>query len=282
MDPDSEAGQYASKIIQTTLISLLFTACQDYETEKTRLVQHAKISLPDSAKVKRESTVKKKKKKTIFLTFDDGPNKGTQNVLDIVKEEDLKVTFFIIGEHVYGSAAQRATYDSLLHCDHIEIANHSFTHAHNHFEKFYAVPDSAVKDFMRCADSLHLTARIIRTPGRNIWRTSTVSSTDIRTSASTADSLYKNGFTAVGWDLEWRFNNQLELLNTADEMIKKVDSVFSKGQTKTPDCLVILAHDQVYSDSGDSLELHGLMQKLKMKDEYDFDVISNYPGISKD
>ena len=118
---------------------------------------------------------------------------------------------------------------------------------------------------MRCADSLHLTSNIIRTPGRNIWRTANITSTDIDKSKAAADSLYKDGFTEVGWDLEWTFDEQLKLTNSSDEMLALVDSMFAKGKTKTPGNLVLLAHDQFYEDAYDSAELHQFIKKLKAK-----------------
>ena len=35
--------------------------------------------------------------KTVYLTFDDGPSEVTEAVLDILKEEEVKATFFVIG-----------------------------------------------------------------------------------------------------------------------------------------------------------------------------------------
>lgn len=35
--------------------------------------------------------------KTVFLTFDDGPSRNTGKVLDILKEYNIKATFFVIG-----------------------------------------------------------------------------------------------------------------------------------------------------------------------------------------
>ena len=138
-----------------------------------------------------------------------------------------------------------------------------------------------VKDFIRCDDSLHFTTNIVRTPGRNIWRTENIHSTDIKASAVTGDSLQQKGFTAIGWDLEWQFDNNLKLKTTSDEMLKEVDSAFSKNKMKTSDQLVLLAHDQAYASDEDSFELHDLVKKLKSSDKYDFDVISNYPDLHK-
>jgi peptidoglycan/xylan/chitin deacetylase (PgdA/CDA1 family) len=78
MDPDSEAVQTASQILRTSVITVVFTTCHYYKTETT--VSSAKLVLP--LKVTVHETVKKpavkKKAKTIYLTFDDGPNKGTK------------------------------------------------------------------------------------------------------------------------------------------------------------------------------------------------------------
>jgi peptidoglycan-N-acetylglucosamine deacetylase len=289
MDPDSAdacfpyklMGLVTSQMAKTTFVTVVFTACHYYEPDTKFKMFTVNAATPDTAVTKLHSPgAPKKKKKTIYLTFDDGPNKGTKNMMHIVQEEEIPVTLFIIGQHVYGSKEQNAVFDSLINCNLFEIANHSFTHAfQNKYAKFYQVPDSAVKDFKRCADSLHLTAKIIRTPGRNIWRTGQFSSTDISSSKAAADSLFANGFTITGWDLEWHFDANMQLTNTSDEMVMQVDSMFANAKTKTADQLVLLAHDQVYQKPNDSAELHQFIIKLKAKNEYNFETISKYPDI---
>ncbi len=294
MNPDSaeacpygmQAEQAASQILKTTFITIAFTACNYYKTESTvpnkpptAAVSGIHFTLADST-VKKAPPLPKKKSKTIYLTFDDGPNKGTKKMMHVVQQEKVPVTLFIVGEHVYGSKEQAAIFDSLVSCRYFEISNHSYTHAfHNKFAKFYTVPDSAVKDFKRCADSLHLTTNIVRTPGRNIWRTYSITNTDIKTTTAAADSIYKNGYTEMGWDLEWHFTDSLTLKNTSDEMMAQVDSMFTHNKTKTPNHLVLLAHDQVYADRNDSAQLHQFIIKLKAKEEYNFEVVSKYPGL---
>jgi peptidoglycan/xylan/chitin deacetylase (PgdA/CDA1 family) len=39
----------------------------------------------------------------LYLTFDDGPNNGTSNLLKILDEYDIPSSLFIVGKHVYGS-----------------------------------------------------------------------------------------------------------------------------------------------------------------------------------
>ena len=222
----------------------------------------------------------KKKKKKIYLTFDDGPNKGTRKVLRIAQQEQVPVTFFIIGEHVFASTTQHATWDSLKMADSIELCNHSYTHAHNHYERFYQKPDTVVKDFRRCHDSLQLGNSIVRTPGRNIWRVDTLTFTDLKKSAAAADSLQEAGFTIMGWDLEWHYDHKnFTLKNRSEFLMQEIDSLFAHNKTKLPEHLVLLAHDQVYDDSEDSCELHELIKRLKSREEYELVVASKYPGV---
>ncbi len=281
MDTDPEARENANLLFKTTFLTLVFSFTQC----STDLRRSFLIALPKqelrSQKNDKEAPVGKRKTKTIFLTFDDGPNKGTRNVMDIAVSEEIPVTMFFVGEHVYGSSWQRQTYDSVSQCNYVEIANHSYSHAsHNHFEKFYYSPSITIADFVQCADSLGISSRIIRMPGRNIWRTENISSTDIKRDAATADSIQKAGFIIIGWDIEWHYNNTLSLCSTSAEMLAQIDSIFSKGETKTPNELVLLAHDQVYADAGDSAELHKFVQQLKNSGEYNFETINKYPGIN--
>ena len=224
----------------------------------------------------------KKKKKKIYLTFDDGPNKGTQNVLDIVKGENIPVTFFIVGEHVFASVNQNNTWDSLQMAKQIEICNHSYTHAlHNKFETFYESADTVVADFQRAHDSLDLKNNIVRTPGRNAWRIDSLQFTDLKKSKAAVDSLQKAGFIVMGWDLEWHYDHkELTVKNSADDLLRQIDSVFNNKKTKSPEHLVLLAHDQVYGRTKDSAELRQLIQKLKLKEEYELSLVTSYPGTS--
>ena len=63
----------------------------------------------------------------VALTFDDGPNGAdTQSVLDVLKEEDVRATFFVVGKAVarYPALLQRMVRDGH------GIGNHSWSHAH--------------------------------------------------------------------------------------------------------------------------------------------------------
>lgn len=62
---------------------------------------------------------------TVALTFDDGPNANTSGVLDALKAQNVKATFFIVGKmaRAYPSVLARIAAEGHL------LANHSATHA---------------------------------------------------------------------------------------------------------------------------------------------------------
>jgi peptidoglycan/xylan/chitin deacetylase (PgdA/CDA1 family) len=266
--------------------SILFWSCYD-SSHKVKKIQAYAVKDTITAVPKKQPVVAKKpvkKKKKIYLTFDDGPNKGTRNVLDIMQQEDIPVTFFIVGEHVFASIGQTQTWDSLKMAKNIELCNHSYTHAlHNHYDKFYQQPDTVVKDMQRAKEELLPENNIVRAPGRNSWRIDSLHFTDIKKSKIAIDSLQKAGFVVFGWDLEWHYDPKtLQLKNTADDLLNQIDSVFKNDKTKVKDNLVVLAHDQVYQKSADSFQLRDFVQKLKKKDEYELALVNNYPGIAKE
>lgn len=63
--------------------------------------------------------------KSIALTFDDGPSEYTDRVLDILEEEDVPATFFIIGSQV--TPDQYPTLNRMSG-DGMEIAAHTWSH----------------------------------------------------------------------------------------------------------------------------------------------------------
>ncbi|MDE6000935.1 MAG: polysaccharide deacetylase [Clostridia bacterium] len=84
--------------------------------------------------------------KTVYLTFDDGPSdRVTPKILDVLAEEDVKATFFIVGKHA-------ETRKALLKREAKEghtVAVHSYTHVYN---QIYASPESLLADIEKCND----------------------------------------------------------------------------------------------------------------------------------
>src|SRR5687767_9342424 len=68
--------------------------------------------------------------KVLYLTFDDGPQRGTAEVLDVLKTEQVPATFFLTGSNalnVGGIDAQRALVLRTLAEGH-ELGNHCYIH----------------------------------------------------------------------------------------------------------------------------------------------------------
>lgn len=65
-----------------------------------------------------------KSKKMVALTFDDGPNHNTSNIIDVLNKYNAKATFFVVGNRI------KKREDILLKMDKsgMEIGNHTYSH----------------------------------------------------------------------------------------------------------------------------------------------------------
>lgn len=264
----------------------LLTACKTSKTEADAVIlvsdSLGNLALPTENTVPCAAPASSSKKKKIYLTFDDGPNKGTKTVLDIMKEEQVPVTFFLVGRHAEGSAEQREIMDSLRALSLAELCNHSYSHAGNQFDKFYTRPDSVLADFNKARMVLQLNCMTARTPGRNIWRIDSLTGTDIKASKAAADTLRKHGYQLVGWDMEWHFEPKtMQLTKSANELKTQIDSLFTQNKLKRESHLVVLAHDQAYRNPSNIEELQKLVRSLKQDQNYELELIKNYPGLNQ-
>lgn len=77
-----------------------------------------------------------KKEKTVFLTFDDGPiPEETPFVLDILRQHNIKATFFCVGENV---KKHPDIFQMVLNDGHV-VGNHTYNHlaGFTNFSKHY-------------------------------------------------------------------------------------------------------------------------------------------------
>jgi len=255
----------------------LISCVQDYQFQENS-TQHQNLSKTENQNV---SDSIQKPTKFIYLTFDDGPNKGTKNLIQKIKKNKIPATMFIIGQHIYGSKKQRENFDVISNDTLFQIANHSWSHANNKFSSYYKQPNLVLDDFLRFNDSLKYNYNIIRTPARNIWRTHQINVTDIQSSSNSADTLYANDFILIGWDLEWHFDNENQIHENNVEMLNKIDSLFEKNNMRTKNHLVLLAHDQFFKNESNANELDTLIQNLKQNKDIEFRKIKDYPGIQR-
>lgn len=86
--------------------------------------------------------------KQVYLTFDDGPSKDiTPQILDILKEYNIKATFFVLGARVdlYPDTLKREFNEGHY------IANHGYSHE---YSKIYQNRDTVFDEYNRCEDSI--------------------------------------------------------------------------------------------------------------------------------
>ena len=92
----------------------------------------------------RDTSARADTEKVVYLTFDDGPSdRVTPKILDILKEEKVKATFFIVG-----TAAENRKY--LLEREFSEghtVAVHSYTHQ---YSSIYSSAANLIADIDRC------------------------------------------------------------------------------------------------------------------------------------
>ena len=104
--------------------------------------------------------------KTVYLTFDDGPTKNiTPLILDLLKKENIKATFFVLGTNVenYPELVQR------IYNEGHYIANHGYSHK---YSEIYVSTDTILNDYTRCEQALkkalnneNFLTRVYRYPG---------------------------------------------------------------------------------------------------------------------
>ena len=100
--------------------------------------------------------------KTIYLTFDDGPSFLTRQILDILKENEIPATFFVVGSKIegYTDIIEREYYDGHT------VAVHSDTH---NYRYIYSSLDNYLTDLNSVRHKVHKItgsySRIVRLPG---------------------------------------------------------------------------------------------------------------------
>ncbi|EKQ58321.1 MULTISPECIES: polysaccharide deacetylase family protein [unclassified Clostridium] len=134
--------------------------------------------------------ISKDNKKVIYLTFDDGPSyKVTNKILDILKENNVNATFFLIGNQIEG----REDVVRRIYEEGNSIGLHSCTH---NFKRIYSDEDKFIQEMMICRSQIYETIgiapNIIRFPGGSCRHLS----------KSYLRKLHANNFKVYDWDLD--------------------------------------------------------------------------------
>lgn len=102
-------------------------------------------------------------KKVVYLTFDDGPSNAiTDKILDILKENEVKATFFLIGNQIDGLEQVVKRINDEGH----SIGLHTYTHK---FKRIYDNQNAFIKEMLQSQEKIKSTIgicpNIIRFPG---------------------------------------------------------------------------------------------------------------------
>lgn len=106
----------------------------------------------ESDKQERENTQEvdqtKIKGKKVYLTFDDGPSENTSEVLKILKKNNIKATFFVVGRT---DDRAKELYKQIYDEGHT-LAMHSYTH---NYQAIYKSVNAYKKDITKLSDLLY-------------------------------------------------------------------------------------------------------------------------------
>ncbi|MCI9039093.1 MAG: polysaccharide deacetylase [Clostridia bacterium] len=175
------------------------------------------------------------KEKVAFLTFDDGPSSNiTPQILDVLKKEDVKATFFVLGTMVKANPEVLKREKEEGHY----IANHSYSHV---YPKVYANENKPLEEYNKTnkiiQDALgdnEYQSNIFRFPGGS------VGGYYDKLKKKAKKKFKENGISSLDWNC---LTNDSDGANTKQAIMKNLKNT-SKGKKS----LVILMHDAPNKD----------------------------------
>lgn len=169
--------------------------------------------------------------KTMYLTFDDGPSEeNTDRVLDILKERDIRATFFLVGENVrkYPEVARRIAAEGHtigIHCD-----NH-------HYRTLYQSVESYIQDFEKARQTVYavtgVEVNIFRFPGGSI------NSYNEKVRDGIIEEMTRRGYIYYDWNAS--LEDAVQKPEPARLVANGVTSTLGRKK------VIMLAHDVVYN-----------------------------------
>lgn len=201
--------------------------------------------------VERVSRIYNSDYRRVFLTFDDGPSKSvTIPILDILKQNNVKATFFVLGSNAerYPEIVKRAYQEGHY------IANHSFTHV---YSNIYSSPQAVLDEYNRTEIAIKnaigdqtYNSRVFRFPGG----TSGGKYANIK--AEAVNFLNQNNVAHLDWNA---LTADAAGLDNVNDMMNYVETTMGNKNS-----VVILMHDIGTKKSTYEL-LPQLIQALKEK-----------------
>lgn len=130
--------------------------------------------------------------KTIYLTFDDGPSPRTPEILKILEENDVKATFFFVGQNDEQSYQWMRDVAAAGHT----VGIHTYTHQ---YKTIYASVESFLDDmykmFSQIKEVTGVTPTVFRFPGGSINAYNTGINQEI------IAEMLRRGFVPYDWNI---------------------------------------------------------------------------------
>jgi len=175
---------YGNVFLSDTSENAYLSTITDPQNKPYQLLYPDLYCLQPSETVKSEGTV--------YLTFDDGPSAHTGEILDILKKNDVKATFFLVGKT---DKLSKEMMKRIVDEGHT-IAIHTYTHQ---YQKIYSSIDAYLRDFNRIYELIYNTTGvkpdIFRFPGGSINGHNENISTDL------IEEMSRRGFTYYDWNV---------------------------------------------------------------------------------
>ncbi|MBR6222850.1 MAG: polysaccharide deacetylase [Lachnospiraceae bacterium] len=195
---------------------------EDPSGEPSETVTDAPSTEAETTDASSEAT----KKQRVYLTFDDGPSINCGEILDILKEKNVKATFFCIGRE---QERYKEFYKRIVDEGHT-LGMHSYTHE---YKKVYESEEAFRADVLKLQallkDITGVESKVYRFPGGS----STTTTKNIKTYIGVLDEL---GISYYDWNV---FNG-----DAVDEIVsaKNLKKNVIDGVKKNKDCIVLM-HD---------------------------------------
>lgn len=163
----------------------------------------------------------------VYLTFDDGPSENTAKILDILKEKNVKATFFVIGKE---DEESKALYQRIVAEGHT-LGMHSFSHKYSViYDSLEAFEEDVNQLRSYLAEITGVEPDIMRFPGGS---SNQVSNTDM---TEFIRYLKEEGITYYDWNVA--SGDATSQAYTADELVQNVITDVEKYDTS-----IVLMHD---------------------------------------
>lgn len=228
--------------------NILQVACQGiiFEDDEEDLTEKIKIFNGFSEEQIKiiENIYKDTGEKRVFLTFDDGPSKAvTPHILDILKKEKVKATFFVLGNNVEinQDLIKRAFQEGHY------IANHGYSHVYSNIykskETVFDEYNKTEKAIQVALDNNDYHSNLFRFPGGSSGGKYN------KLKQEAIEEFKKNNITYLDWNA---LSNDSAGAKTKEELMENI--IKTVGEKKS---VVILMHD-----AGDKISTYETLPEI--------------------